>query len=416
SASTPSSRIESPRTILIGLNENNTQTTGSRRIPDTDLAGALESLAPQAWVSTTAIQLVLSIIRPAYCRFIDTAFIPVHNLEALQHKHLLRLQDETRIWLPIKHRDHYSLAIIDLTNRVITVHDSLTRPQYETEAREIVQAIIRFLNRHDRYRDASWTQVQMHDHQQQNDFDCGLYVMIFAFCDISAHAFPTQVHSLRWRHLFRRFLQPREGDLVTHVIAVDEANLATLLTRDVRLQDVDAIHQVHQECFQLLTVAQENLQSTQDCRDIYQAASQVVYSEQTRIHEKLVGQGQHCESEIALLQVLLDTLRNSDTKLPDPTVEQAIEQGNAATASRLALSKERLTTTTAKLDGWNAAGETCRKAYQKALESNDHGAENFRKCMDLLQKAKRVQEQALAVTEKFIDSARALFPNSKNQK
>lgn len=99
----------------------------SRRILDTDLAGALESLAPRAWVSITAIQLLLNIIRPAYYRFIDTTFIPLYNLEALQRKPLLRLQDETRIWLPILHRYHYLLAIIDLTTRNITVYNSLVR-------------------------------------------------------------------------------------------------------------------------------------------------------------------------------------------------------------------------------------------------------------------------------------------------
>lgn len=390
----------------------NTPATPTGRLPNTDLAGALESLAPHAWVSATAIQLVFDAIRPAYCRYVDSAFIP-SDLNAAQQKPLLHFKGETRIWLPIHHGDHWSLAIIDLACHLITIHSSLQHPRYERESRERVEAFMKFLNRHDQYHEASWTQVETNT-QQQNDFDCGLFLLISAFCDISAHAFPTQVHSAHWRHLFRCFLHPPEGDLEMCKVTLSEACLATLLTQDVRLEDVRAIHRLDQECSQLLTKANGDLQSTQECHDIFEAASNIFYPEQKRFQQEYTEQCQHYESQIALYQRLLDTLNTSDTQLSDSTIHEAIDQGNEATALKLADAEKRLINIRAKLDGWDAARETCANAWKKALESNDYARETFGRCLDLMQKAKSTQEEALAVTDGLLETAKTLIPNGKD--
>ena len=78
-----------------------------RHLPDTDRIGALESLPPNAWVSATALELILDCIKPEYCRVLSSGFVP-QEANKLSDKKLLRLKDETNLWLPVHHRDHWT--------------------------------------------------------------------------------------------------------------------------------------------------------------------------------------------------------------------------------------------------------------------------------------------------------------------
>ena len=101
-----------------------------RHLPDTDRIGALESLSPNAWVSATALELVLNFIKPEHCRVLSSGFVPQDPNE-LSFKKLLRLKDETKLWLPLNHGDHWTLAAVDFQTTTIIVYDSSPTGHYE---------------------------------------------------------------------------------------------------------------------------------------------------------------------------------------------------------------------------------------------------------------------------------------------
>ena len=90
--------------------------------------GALHSLLPGQWISSTAVELVLNTFATDGYRIIDSSYFNTEDIQANSKKPCLRLApDEHIVVVPLHHLNHWTVAIIDLNLRVIDYYDSLRR-------------------------------------------------------------------------------------------------------------------------------------------------------------------------------------------------------------------------------------------------------------------------------------------------
>ena len=108
---------------LISENYTPEKAMGDMTLPSTDLDGALSSLQPQCWLSSTAIELVLSLCSSKSFRVFDPLVYDVGQPEIKNFKPTL--SNVQYALLPLYYREHWTLALFDLENHTIICYDSL---------------------------------------------------------------------------------------------------------------------------------------------------------------------------------------------------------------------------------------------------------------------------------------------------
>ena len=97
--------------------------TGDITLPSTDLQGALSSLQPQCWLSSTAIKLVLSLYPSKSFRVFDPL---AYNIEQPEIRNIKSIPNNMQYaLLPLYYKEHWTLALFDLKNYTIISYDSL---------------------------------------------------------------------------------------------------------------------------------------------------------------------------------------------------------------------------------------------------------------------------------------------------
>ena len=91
--------------------------------PSTDLRGALSSLQPQRWLSSTAIELVLSLCPSKSFRVFDPLAYDVGQPEIKNFKPTPN--NVQYVLLPLYYREYWTLALFNLEDHTITCYDSL---------------------------------------------------------------------------------------------------------------------------------------------------------------------------------------------------------------------------------------------------------------------------------------------------
>ncbi|KAI4255417.1 MAG: hypothetical protein LQ352_002580 [Teloschistes flavicans] len=173
-----------------------------RELPPTTTAGALSSLEPGQWVSATAIEMVLKAIKPDDWLLVDSAWVSPAKIGPFIAKHP---GCNTRLWIPVHSGKHWMLMAVHFDDQEVHIYNSL--PQCEKDLSELYNAIVSPLDM-----DNQWTRRNHDEWKQSNDFDCGVYLLIAAFCNIAQSPLPSEVSSLRWRRLMGCFVDPSAVD------------------------------------------------------------------------------------------------------------------------------------------------------------------------------------------------------------
>ena len=173
------------------------------KLPTTDLAGALSTLEPGKWLSASAIELVLSTCCPENARIIDSACF---NLGANNptFSNLRPCGDHiAKVFLPIHHGDHWTLAVFDRQTRIITHYNSLPTTSMFKDALDTALPI--FMSKiagDETYPTMAYKELG----SQENSYDCGVHVLITALCAFVDYPPPTVVDTMLWRLIFRALL------------------------------------------------------------------------------------------------------------------------------------------------------------------------------------------------------------------
>ena len=334
-------------------------------LPDTDRIGALKSLSPKAWVSATALELILNCIKPEHCRVISSGFVP-QEANKLSEKKLLRLKDETKLWLPLNHGDHWTLAIVDFCETTITVYDSSPTSHYEQEIDNIMQALTSYLNQHEKLRGSMWKTDQQRQHQQSNSDDCGIFVLIFALSDATESPVPSQIHSPQWRQIFRYFIDSSE-----HVIS-SWPTTGFGLPLEPKSQTMDTIHSEFASLCKSLSQATYRSKSAQGCVDLIAKGSLLALPYRLRLRDKLALEQERKQSEAAAYQSLVDNLTNSGISIDRELVEKAIRAGSEKAHAALAPSESNLKVLKEAIVSWKVAERACKAMHESAAKDENH--------------------------------------------
>lgn len=377
-------------------------------LPTTDRVGALQSLAPEAWLSATCIEIVLNTIRPMHCRVIDNTLIPsIQDLDTLLSRPLLQLGIETQLWVVIHHRAHWIMVVVDLESGKVDVFDPLQGHIPHREVSTIVQAFLAYLHKHDKCCDLSWKVSSLNVCQQSNTFDCGLCILVIALCLVGQHPFPTKVHSLCWRQAFRWLLDPTQVALWPLDWQSLESS-APALPPSLGLEDINAVHKLYKESYESLDNAKDDLQCIQVCYNVLAAASRVIYPQRESV---LTASAQHCqeyEAEVTIYESLLATLRSSTTQLRRSSVLREIQQGREEAVMEVERCKEVQGDLNALLESWTAAEASCKTVYEHMVMIHQRAIDSLGECMGRMEGAKKVLNDALTQTESLIESGRAI--------
>lgn len=340
-------------------------------LPDTDYIGALKSLSPKTWVSATALELVLDSIKPEYCRVLNPGFVP-QEANKLSEKKLLRLKDETKLWLPLHHGNHWTLGVVDLHKSTITVHDSSPTSHYEQDIDNIMQALTSYLNQHEKLQGSMWKTDQQRQYRQSNSDDCGIFVLIFALSDATGLPVPSQIHDLHWRHIFRYFIDPTQ-----HVVSNSTSTeLGVPLENGSRT--MDNIHSEFASLRKSLTQATYRSQSAQGCVDLIVKGSLLAVPHRSRLRDYLALQHQQKQSEAAAYHSLVDILTNSIISVDRELVERAVHGGSEKASAGLATSEANLKVLEKALGCWEVAERACKAMYESAANEEKHAIELLR--------------------------------------
>ncbi len=385
--------------VILGAAGNEEQLVTSSRIitrdahsnlPDTNRIGALESLSPKTWVSATALELILNCIKPEHCRVLSSGFVP-QEANKLLEKNLLRLKDETKLWLPLHHRNHWTLTVVDFYKTTITVYDSSPTSNYEQEIDNVMQALTSYLKQHEKLQEFMWKTGQQRQHQQSNSYDCGIFVLIFALSDATGLPIPSQIHGPQWRQIFRYFIDSNE-----HVIS-SSATIEFGLPLETKSQTMDIILSRSASLCKSLSQARYRSKSAQGCVDLIAKGSLLAVPYRLCLRDRLALEQEQRQSEAAAYQSLVDKLTNSGISTGREPVEKAIREGREEVNAGLVTSESNLKVLKEAIESWKVVERASEAMHESAAKDENHADGLLR---DHLKIVERMEDSLRCTREK----------------
>lgn len=173
--------------------------TGETTLPSTDLQGALSSLQPQCSLSSTAIELVLTLCSSNSFRVFDPLTYDIGQPKTRNIKPTP--EDAQYALLPLYHREHWTLALFDVKNHTVTYFDSL--PGQNIDAHK--DALLKFAKD---FKPGTFQLTFQYDDQakQKNFYDCGVFVLVTSLHIFTGSVCPPLYDCCLWRAVFRALL------------------------------------------------------------------------------------------------------------------------------------------------------------------------------------------------------------------
>ncbi len=183
--------------------------TSEYSLPTSDLPAAVASFDTGKWLTTTAIDEVLQLVKSAARRIIDPSYLQVETPEAIGHKPALHLKDsESEIWLPIEHPNHWTLAVVDMVKGEIKFYDGLTDARRASAAQKATVAFCQWLSSYiPRLQHIKWGFKNQSCPQQQNSHDCGVVVLVVALHLLAQCGLPASIDGSVWRKSLRQSIE-----------------------------------------------------------------------------------------------------------------------------------------------------------------------------------------------------------------
>ena len=186
------------------------------QIPAANLEGALESLRPRHWLSSTAIELVLRLLPCSRIFVFDPSYFSLSRPRQIEISE--SSSPARQLLIPI-HDDslsHWTLAILDRDARLVEYYDSLPGDANDTAYDSILKSINFDAS------GAPWGFNRKLSPMQLNSWDCGVHVLVVAFFRLIRSApseVPRSIDSSLWRQVFRDFLgEASTPDIITENI------------------------------------------------------------------------------------------------------------------------------------------------------------------------------------------------------
>ena len=183
------------------------------KVPPNTVDGALSSLQAATWLSSTALQLILDMIyslSDLYLLLLDPSFLSVQDADrSLSKRSVLRLGVYDNILVPMNYGSHWTICMVDVVTRTMEWYNPSPSARATDQARTTFDAFGRFLARCDgAYDERSWKFEPESVPQQENQYDCGVYCLVWALARVFKCPVPPRVDGRFWRSVFRTMLDP----------------------------------------------------------------------------------------------------------------------------------------------------------------------------------------------------------------
>ena len=173
------------------------------KLPTTDLAGALSTLEPGKYLSASAVGLVLSTCCPDNARVIDSAYFNL-SANSATPSNLRPCGDHVaKVFLPIHHGNHWTLAILDRQAHIITHYNSLpTESAFRDALDGALPIFMSKIAGDETFATVTYEELRT----QKNSYDCGVHTLITALY-VFADSAPSRCADTKlWRLIFRALL------------------------------------------------------------------------------------------------------------------------------------------------------------------------------------------------------------------
>ena len=191
----------------------------NRAVPDNDLSGAVGTLDDRQWLSSTAVELILKKMCCAGIRIFDSSFLAGDG-----STYSIKQIGDEKLWiLPLLLRgNHWGLVTIEVDSGAVSFWNSLksevSEHEFEREACRIVDSLEQFVRTSEAIvysspsdksapRDRKWNVTVEKCPQQDNEDDCGVYIIVFAIHKIGGLTLPESIDVGLWRQVLSQLLQ-----------------------------------------------------------------------------------------------------------------------------------------------------------------------------------------------------------------
>ena len=207
--SNPAGKQQEECTTDIAVEQDTAQTSSRSRRQDNSYDSseirrtALLTLQPGQQLSSTAIQEVISCVKPADCHVFDPLFFNNPPFSPLSKR--FQIDDTvTRILLPIhdSQRKHWYLAVVMISDSTIKIYDSMSCKEQSLSQSTDLESFVRKV----KPQQQAWVVRLAECPQQNNGYDCGVHVIVNALHVMAQDFLPAAYDGATWRLLCRSLL------------------------------------------------------------------------------------------------------------------------------------------------------------------------------------------------------------------
>ena len=367
-------------------------------IPTSDLEGAISSLRPGTSLSSTAIQLTLEYCHTAGVRIFDPSFLSSASQKSLKP---LSPGDSTLIFPLQVNGNHWALIVVDTANVTAEFWSSLLNPEYNTEAQNAVYDLGRSLRgRSDRMSSdpalTEWTLAPQSCPRQDNNYDCGIYTIVFAMYRILNLPLPQSIDSHLWRQMLRVLLDEgtelslNDQERHSNEGPTPDPTEGAVTTSEV----VDVLRQETALLVQSLHRSQCDVTWIEGIRSL----SEIFQERQTKLHEGYVNELHEVTEQATVVSNALDKIDVSD----DGKIQLARTQTilHKYEKTKQAKIQSELSRIDKVMQGWARVTKTCGKEYEtrkgRVHEANDEIRRMILKLGSLVEVVGQLQDELRA--------------------
>lgn len=180
-----------------------------------DLQIAIANLQPYQRLTDTAISSILNLVPQVSIQVLDGSYLSHDNYCATSTGRL-RIKDGVRkivTPVPLKHPSlHWCLGVFDLELKTITLYNSWPHEQYSAVARSILMRCGEHISRQNSQHEGPWEWHEASKFpQQDNGWDCGIFVLVAAIHIILDMSLPTIIDGTLWRSLLLTLVNKAGG-------------------------------------------------------------------------------------------------------------------------------------------------------------------------------------------------------------
>ena len=290
---------------------------------------ALLSLQPGKQLSSTAIYEVLSCVKPADCYVFDPLFFksqPVFRFSSGFH-----IEDTiTRILLPIhdSQRKHWYLAVLTISDSTIKIYDSMSCKEQSLSQSTHLERFAKSVKPQQ-----PWTVRPAECPQQDNGYDCGIYVIVNALQIMAQGSLPAVYDCATWRLLCRSLLgETVNNDQFNSLVGIADSKTNDFAPSDTQANDqdswiIDTLQQTVREAEIRLTALRTEQGLLQSSHDASRSSLHTLMVLHERARKEIDNLAEELQSQLRSHSVILEGYASSMMETPEsqpPDLQKAL--------------------------------------------------------------------------------------------